>query len=512
MCSPSRATLFTGRYPAEHGVTLTLTAADLKPRLRNTPSVLGTMAGLMRTGEAPRGRLTRAFVRGLFQAGPKSGGEPVLPTEIPGLARLLAARGYHVAYRGKWHLTHPLGTEEETGLLSGWGPADAERLERDYGFLGWEPPDAGENAKARNFGGGNAGTLGLGWDEEYTRQAEGFLTAPELPEPFCLIVSLVNPHDVLGYPASHLRGGYGPDEFRGLGVGLPPTEEEDLSGKPGAHALMKLGVNAYLGPLKTRSQKLDYVNFYAHLHRLVDGKIGRVLAALGDPADPESLRSRTVVVRTSDHGEMGLSHGGLRQKMFNVYEETIHVPLVVSNPVLFPEPARTPALASLVDLLPTILSLASAGARDGGREGLRGRDLSPVIASHAAPEREALGRVPVDLSGIVEHPEPAPSVQDAVHFSFDDHQAATSLQDTTGQPDRVRCIRTARHKYAFYFDPNGRAAPEYELYDLERDPHEVRNLLEVRGGSPLEPSASAPARELKEQLGALMERYRTTPP
>ena len=58
---------------------------------------------------------------------------------------------------------------------------------------------------------------------------------------------------------------------------------------------------------------------------------------------------------------MGLSHGGLRQKAFNVYEETINVPLVVSNPVLFGKPARTEALASLVDVLPTVLPL-------GGRE------------------------------------------------------------------------------------------------------------------------------------------------
>ena len=117
---------------------------------------------------------------------------------------------------------------------------------------------------------------------------------------------------------------------------------------------MRMGMTAYMGPLRNRSEQLDYVNFYAHLHRLVDAKIGRLLAALGSADDPESLRSRTIVARCADHGEMGLSHGGLRQKMFNVYEETINVPIVISNPVLFPRPARTDALASLVDLLPTL--------------------------------------------------------------------------------------------------------------------------------------------------------------
>ena len=111
--------------------------------------------------------------------------------------RCCARPGYEVAYKGKWHLTHPIGGGTE--LLGGWGEPDAELIERDYGFADWEAPDAGENAKAEHFGGGNAGE-GEGWDEVYTRQAEEWLGRAELPEPFCLVVSLVNPHDVLGYP------------------------------------------------------------------------------------------------------------------------------------------------------------------------------------------------------------------------------------------------------------------------------------------------------------------------
>src|SRR4029077_6801635 len=130
-------------------------------------------------------------------------------------------------------------------------------------------------------------------------------------------------------------------EFRDLGVELPPTVDEDLAGKPAVQSLMQMGMTAYMGPLRNRRDQLDYVNFYAYLHRVVDEKIGRVLSALGDTDDPGSLRSRTVVVRCADHGEMGLSHGGLRQKAFNTYEETINVPLVVSNPMLFPRSAET---------------------------------------------------------------------------------------------------------------------------------------------------------------------------
>ena len=203
MCSPSRATLFTGRYPAEHGVTLTLTAADLQPDPRNLPAVVGEMARILRRREAPARRVLRQFARGALRLDQSPGGEPELPTSVPALPGLLRAAGYHVAYKGKWHLTHPLGGDG--ALLGGWSARDAARIEREYGFADWEPPDAGENTKAENFGGGNAGE-GEGWDEVYTRQVEAWLGRPDLPEPFCLVVSLVNPHDVLGYPSSYRAG------------------------------------------------------------------------------------------------------------------------------------------------------------------------------------------------------------------------------------------------------------------------------------------------------------------
>jgi arylsulfatase A-like enzyme len=275
---------------------------------------------------------------------------------------------------------------------------------------------------------------------------------------------------------------------------------------------MRMGMTAYMGALDSRRKQLDYVNFYAHLHRLVDAKIGRILTALGDPGDPDSLRSRTVIVRVADHGEMGLSHGGLRQKAFNAYEETINVPLVISNPVLFPEPAETDALGSLVDVLPTILDLA--GEAKGGGEAdlsLRGHSLAPILAAKAAPERERLGRSPVDLTPVVEHAAPAASVQDAIQFTYDDHQAATALTEAPGQPNRLRAIRTGRHKYAFYFDPDGERPREYEMYDLERDPDEVRNLVGVRTGTVIDPADAPIHDELVETLGEAMNEAGTEP-
>jgi choline-sulfatase len=504
MCSPSRATLLTGRYPAQHGVTLTHTQADLRPDLANTPAVVREMVEMLKGRNAPRRRALRGFGRGLVQAGPKSGGEPELRPDTQSLAHVLRAQGYEVAYKGKWHLTHPSGGE----MFGGWAPSDAERLRDDYGFSDWEPPDAGENAKAEHFGAGNAGPLGLGWDEVYTRQVESWLGRDDLPEPFCLVVSLVNPHDVLGYPAQHVRGGYPADGYLDLGVQLPPTVDEDLRDKPAVHELMKMGMAAYLGPLHGERERLEYVNFYAHLHRVVDEQIGRVMAPLGDPSDPGSVRSRTLIFRCADHGEMGLSHGGLRQKAFNAYEETIHIPLVVSNPVLFPKRAETDALVSLVDVLPTVASLARTQL-DGEA---KGRDLSPILAGRAAPEAERLRGAEVDLAAITAHSAPGDSVQDEIHFTYDDHQAATALQDVAGQPNRIRAVRTEDAKFALYFDPSGKKPPEYEMYDLQRDPNESRNLVDRETGEALSASDAALRSELGQRLDRLMAVNGTAPP
>jgi choline-sulfatase len=509
MCSPSRASFLTGTFPSRHGVTLTLTLGDLWPDPANLPDVLRTAGQLMRSGDAPRDRLARAFVRSTLRWGPKSGREPELAPGVPTIARMLRARGYEVVLKGKWHLSKAVSD-------SRFGPADTDRLARDYGFAGWEPPDAGGDAKAKHFGGGNAGTSGRGWDEDYTRQAEAWLGQPSLPEPFCLVVSLVNPHDVLGYPAQFAAGGYDTAEFRDLGVGLPPTIDENLRGKPGVQALATMGQVAYLGALRDERARLDYVNFYAYLHRVVDEKLGRVIAALGDPDDPESLRARTVIARFSDHGDLGLSHGGLRQKMFNAYEETIRVPFVISNPVLFSRGGMTSdRLVSLVDLVPTLLSL---GGADAGEAVLDGRSLAPVLARHAAPDRKALSRVPVDFGPVASEDgsgEPVPptaAIRDDVLFTYDDHQAGTAFQEAPGQPNRIRCVRDGRWKYAVYLDPAGRAPPEYELYDLEPDPEEADNLVDKTTGRARSPDAERECRRLHERLAAALEETATASP
>ena len=94
------------------------------------------------------------------------------------------------------------------------------------------------------------------------------------------------------------------------------------------------------------------MNFYLNCIRDVDRSIALVLDALAASGQAD----RTVVVFTSDHGEMAGSHG-LRQKGNLVYDENFHVPLVVVHPDVAGG-GRSHALGSAVDLAPTILELA----------------------------------------------------------------------------------------------------------------------------------------------------------
>lgn len=491
MCSPVRATMLTGLMPSGHGVPLTLTHGGAAPVAGNLPGVAATAIRASRRDGLPVSSILAGTKRQLWRPGWTGGKEPELRAGIPTFGSVLAEAGYHVGFRGKWHLTKPLDRE------AGWSDADAARIEEDFGLRGWVPPDAGEDILPEHFGGGSAGTWGTGWDEDYTRQSLDFLANP--PEPFCLFISLVNPHDVLAYPTSWELGGYGAEDIADIGVELPATVDESLGDKPLIHSMMSIGQAAFIGPLRDDRERLAYINFYARLHAVVDRHIGRIVSALGDPDDPASLRARTVVFRTSDHGEMGLSHGGLRQKMFNAYEETLKVPLVISNPTLFPRAKATSAPAGHVDLLPTLAAFAGADAG-----AVHGVDLSPEVARQADPDGEALSRSQWGARELLARGgEPFP--RDAQLFTYDDHQAGTAIGNVSGQPNRVRCVVEDGWKWVVYLDPTRREAPQQELYDLGSDPHEVENLVGRDGTRAKRPEVADAQARLRHRLVELLE-------
>lgn len=403
MCTPSRNALFTGLFPAQNHAASTLTEDYLQTPL-----------------------------------------EPQLDPSLPNMATCLKEAGYDVIYKGKWHMSHGIDGVDGTYMED-----DISR----YGFDAWDAPDAGGDTAAHNFGGGTANH-----DARFINDAKAFLQnriQNPTGRPFCLIVSLVNPHDVLAYP-----GAGNPDPWQVGGydtswlvpttppIPLPPTVNENLATnyKPTAHAQIKSVMAGGLGVVATPQVQQNYLNFYGNLMKKIDGQIGELLAVfdtLGG-AGTAALNS-TVIIRTSDHGENGMCHGALRQKTFVTYEETIRVPMIWSNPVLYPTAQTTDALVSHVDLLPTLCALT--GVPDWQSKGFAGVDYSSIVLNPAAPP-----------------------VQDYILFTFDDiyaaSNAATFPNGPVSPPNRIRMIRTSDFKYARYFDADGVAADQQEFYDL----------------------------------------------
>jgi arylsulfatase A-like enzyme len=434
MCSPARSTLMSGFFPAQHGVKYTL-EEDMPAE------------GSLEPNGEPVKKTYPQF-------------ELPLPSVMPNLATVMKAAGYNVVYKGKWHCSKPATKEHAV-------PADLEK----YGFLRWNPPDAGANQTVPEAGGGFVDNDGRFMDSNGSNSAgeEGVIeylsSAAAQQQPFFMVISLVNPHDVLFYPSkTFTEAGYDKTWLAG-DIGIPETNEEDLSTKPSVQEQF-LKIFNLTGKPEEDYEKRAYLNYYGNLMRSSDSYLVNVL----DKLEETGLFDKTLIVRTADHGEMGLTHGGLRQKNFNFYEEAIRVPLVYSNPKLFPRPLQSDALVSHVDFLPTLASLA------------------------AAPKSARAHWQGVDYSSLVLDPEPAKSTQDYIVFTYDDFQSGQNNPPYPKPPNHIISIREGRWKLAKYHavEPKKPVRPEWEMYDLKTDPLEEKNLAY--------PGYERSAREEKEFL------------
>jgi choline-sulfatase len=446
--------------------------------------------GVMQTGRfAPVNRIPSTTV--LWPGLPHQDHQPTI-------ASLLKAHaGYDVVWKGKWHLSYASNAAPGNGGED-WGPADIKVMEENWGWSGWNPPDAGTAIQQEQgtafgvFNGNN--TAGGGNPNNDGRYVSGDIngTPGQIPgvggesavdflkgrakgssRPFCMFVSLVNPHDIGAYPGNLItppawqQVGYRREDFAHLGIKLPPNYADDLSTKPRIQKVARDNFDGFAS-LDGPEAHEDYVNFYAYLHTVVDKHITTVL----DTLEETGLMDNTIILRFADHGELGLSHG-MREKSYTAYEEMIHVPLIVHNPRLYPEPLETNAFYDHRSLLPTILDLAGV------------------------PNAESYG-IAKSIVPIIQ--DPAKSVQDHTLFSYDD----VFFVPPTAPGGHIRAMREGDWTYAVYFAMDGSSwesgkppekpgtvkqslpAPpqlEYELYNIQSDPGQMNNLLH---GTPTE--------------------------
>lgn len=463
-CLPSRTTLFTGHYPTLHGV-------------RNTDG-LG-----------------------------KPAADPAMvwldPATVPTMGDYFRAAGYRTEYRGKWHLSHPdLTAGGHDSLLT--NQADGTRIASHvdayrranrldaFGFDGWigaEPH------------GGNPANAGVVRDPLFAAEVEDLFAdlAADRSRPWLTVASFVNPHDIVFAGAAWELFGFDPTAAEVPDIPAAPSQGDSHDDRPAAHRQF---VETWPQMVYPQAADNAYRRFYHHLHVLADEAMARVLAAL----DRHGMTENTIVVFTSDHGEMLGSHGGLQQKWHNAFEETTHVPLVVAGPGIERRDDGVETLTSHVDLLPTLLAAAGIDAEEAAAavaashvevQPLVGRDLSPAFAGGVLEDRPIYFASEDQISQ---------GMRTTGLVSQESFEAVRTnpLVESVMVPGEAGSVKLNR--YHDGADEESADAPwEWELHDLGADPEERHNL---GTGHPLFASTqealvvAAGAHAIRPRLGA----------
>jgi len=235
-------------------------------------------------------------------------------------------------------------------------------------------------------------------------------------DPFFLSVGFLQPHP------SFVTTPYWLDRIDPNKVTLPPVDEA-------SHPVLEfMKIAKGCTDELTDEETLLIRRIYYAMVAEVDAMVGEIVEALQDTG----LGDSTWVINISDHGEMNLEHGQYLKN--SLYESSVRVPLIVNGPdaqagCVIEHPV------SLVDIFPTLMDMAGASKPDW----LEGRSLMPELTG--APSR---------------HPD---WVLSEYHSNF----------QNTGS----FMLRSGKWKYIVY------VGYEPQLFDVEEDPEEVRNLAPV---------------------------------
>jgi arylsulfatase A-like enzyme len=424
-----------------------------------------------------------------------------LDPQLPTMGTILRDQGYTTSYFGKWHLTPSdlkMGGVGDSLLYQHGdaqpGAAAMAEIFRQYGF---------DHSDQRGERDGTWG--GAYFDSQTAKSSSDFIRANAGSEsPWLTTVNLVNPHDIMFFKATERQQkttysqqlslnsepdlpGYAQNWQQPLPSNFGPKTRKALS----AHEQLARGYEYLMGeiPWDDGQAWQRYRNYYFNCLVDVDRHIGSVLDALEESGQWDN----TLVIFTSDHGEMAGVHGH-RGKGGVIYREACKVPLCICYPGV-KGGEESDALVSLLDIVPTAIALT---APDPAAVAIKyphlvGRDFSPVLTG-----REPLG--PRSDSGALIQWTGLATADAEFTKGF------LALATASGAKakwkavvnefqfprftlrSQMRGIVTERYKFARYFAVTDHHVPrdyeellrrnDLELYDTHEDPEENHNLAQ----------------------------------
>lgn len=444
-----------------------------------TPSpICSTARGVIYSG-------VHSMLNGVWDNVPLMYASP-LRHDVPTLGTLFQDAGYVTGYAGKWHLSRMSET-----------PDEAERTVnndtvRSYGFMQTDIHEETDGALS-----------GWTFDARTVRRAVTFIEEQDAnDQPWFLAVNLLNPHDVMYYTSgvdmTASRASPFPDRSA-----RPPIDDplyaEDLGyeltehygpatfgNRPDAVVEYHLTISEAMGYLDYAdlSAGREMQNYYWNCTRDSD----RHLAMLLEHLRTRDLLDDTIIVFTSDHGELLGTHG-MRGKGTFAAREVARVPLVVVHPH-GRSGVECDALGSHIDLAPTLLGLVGVACDRVVEEMpmLVGRDLSALVFDTDPPFERPDG-VLLHWTAILYQDHRNVRLFDQIRgMDADDRWPAIVELMNVGLRKRgqMRGVYDGRWKFQRYSAPHSTSQPasfdalvsthDLELYDTVTDPGETRNL------------------------------------